>query len=227
MRITEYKTYEEARNNFTWDKIWGIKFADGRSEQYTFDEISSLTSQFANALEAENIQFGDRVAIMLEPSLEFYVSLFGTVKRGAVVVPCFTLFGPEALQHRIQDSGAKLLITTEDKTSLVGDVPIQRIITTGSMFNKWIGDQSSKYTRSQETSGNDVAIIQYSSGTTRKFPEGIDHFHRSVALLAPIFSGMGQRVVVWNFYGLVPWYCRWLTFGQVQGRDLAAGARRI
>jgi len=208
MRITEYKTYEEARNNFTWDKIWElfdgnreqfniahecidrhigkgtavrIKFADGRSEQYTFDEISSLTSQFANALEAENIQFGDRVAIMLEPSLEFYVSLFGTVKRGAVVVPCFTLFGPEALQHRIQDSGAKLLITTEDKTSLVGDVPIQRVITTGSVFNGWIEDQSNKYTRTQETSGNDVAIIQYSSGTTRKFPEGIDHFHRSVA----------------------------------------------
>lgn len=130
MKITEYKTYEEARQNFAWDKIWElfdgnreqfniahecidrhvgrgtavrIKFADGRSEQYTFDEISSLTSQFANALEAENIQFGDRVAIMLEPSLEFYVSLFGTVKRGAVVVPCFTLFGPEALQHRIQD----------------------------------------------------------------------------------------------------------------------------
>ncbi len=212
MRITEYKTYEEARKNFTWDKIWAlfdgnreqfniahecidrhigkgtavrIKFEDGHSEQYTFDEISSLTSQFANALEAENIQFGDRVAIMLEPSLEFYVSLFGTVKRGAVVVPCFTLFGPEALQHRIQDSGAKLLITTEDKTSLVGDVPIHRVITTGSVFNEWIGNQSNKYTRTQETSGNDVAIIQYSSGTTRKFPEGIDHFHRSVALLAP------------------------------------------
>ena len=48
---------------------------------YTFDEISDLTSQFANALEAEDIQFGDHVAIMLEPSLAFYVSLFGTVKR--------------------------------------------------------------------------------------------------------------------------------------------------
>jgi len=87
MKITEYKTYEEARQNFTWDKIWElfdgnreqfniahecidrhigkgtavrIKFADGRSEQYTFDEISSLTSQFANALEAENIQLRPR-----------------------------------------------------------------------------------------------------------------------------------------------------------------------
>jgi len=212
MKITEYKTYEEARRSFTWDKIWElfdgkrecfniahecidrhvgkgtavrIKFADGHSEQYTFDEISNLSSQFANALEEENIQFGDRIAIMLEPSLEFYVSLFGTVKRGATVVPCFTLFGPEALQHRIKDSGAKLLITTKDKTPLVGDVTIQRVMTVGSQFNEWIGKHPTKYTRTQETSGNDVAIIQYSSGTTRKFAEGVDHFHRSVALLAP------------------------------------------
>jgi acetyl-CoA synthetase len=212
MRITDYKTYAEASKDFTWDKIWAlfdgnreqfniahecidrhvgqgtavrIKFADGHTEKYTFDEISNLSSQFANALEDENIRFGDKVAIMLEPSLEFYVSLFGTVKRGATVVPCFTLFGPEALQHRIKDSGAKLLITTEDKVSLVGDVPIQRVITAGAEFQNWIGKQSKTYTRTQETSGNDVAIIQYSSGTTRKFPEGIDHFHRSVALLAP------------------------------------------
>ena len=212
MKITEFKTYEEGREHFTWDQIWDlfdgnrerfniahecidrhvgkgtaarIKFSDGHSERYTFDEISSLTSQFANALEEENIQFGERVAVMLDPSLEFYVSLFGSVKRGAAVVPCFTLFGPEALQHRIKDSGAKLLITTEEKASLIGDVPIQRVITAGSMFDEWIKKQPKDYTRTRETAGKDVAVLQYSSGTTRKFPTAIDHFQRSVALLAP------------------------------------------
>jgi acetyl-CoA synthetase len=212
MKITDYKTYKEAQAHFSWDKIWDlfdgdrayfniahecidrhvgkgtavrIKFADGHSEQYTFDEISSLSAQFAHALAEENIQFGDRVAIMLDPSLEFYVSLFGTVKRGATVVPCFTLFGPEALQHRIQDSGAKLLITTEKMASMVGDVPIQRIITAGSEFAGWIKSQPASYDRPQETAGKDVAVLQYSSGTTRKFPTAIDHYHRSVALLVP------------------------------------------
>ncbi len=212
MKITEYKTYEEAEKDFSWDKVWDIfdgskeqfniahecidrhvgkgtavriKFGDGRSEQYSFDEISDLSSQFANALEEENIGFGDRVAIMLEPSLEFYVSLFGTVKRGAVVVPCFTLFGPDALQHRIMDSNSKILITTEDKAPLLGDVPIQRVITTGSMFDKWIKNQPADYQRSKETAGKDTGVIQYSSGTTKKYPTGIDHYHKSVALLAP------------------------------------------
>lgn len=221
MKITEYKTYKEAEKDFTWDKVWDIfdgdkehfniahecidrhvgkgtavriKFADGHSEQYSFDDISRLSAQFAKALEEEKIKFGDRVAIMLDPSLAFYVSLFGTVKRGATVVPCFSLFGPDALQHRIQDSGAKILITTEDKKSLLGDTPIQRVITAGSEFENWIKVQPTEYKSAKQTAGKDVAVIQYSSGTTRKYPTGIDHYHRSVALLAPsaIFA-MGIR----------------------------------
>ena len=212
MNITEYRTYEQAKEHFTWDQVWEnfdgnrddfnithecidrhagkgtaarIKFADGHSEQYSFDEISELTSRFANGLEEMGINFGDRVAIMLDPCLEFYVSLFGTLKRGAVVVPCFTLFGPEALQHRIKDSGAKILICTEGKAPFVGEVPIQKVITVGPVFDDWIKRQPESYEPSIKTAGKDLAVIQYSSGTTRKFAEGIDHFHKSVALLVP------------------------------------------
>ncbi len=202
MEITEYRTYKEAKEHFSWKQVWGIfdgnreqfniahecidrhrgkgtalriKFADGHSEQYTFDEISDLSSQFANALEEEEIQFGDRVAIMLDPSVEFYVSLFGTLKRGATVVPCFTLFGPETLQHRIEDSAAKLLITTEETAPLLGDLPIQRVITVGSDCDAWIKRQPTDYQRPRETAGKDVGILQYSSGTTTKHPTAIDH----------------------------------------------------
>lgn len=212
MKITEYKTYEEAKKDFNWDKVWEIcegnkdrfnishecidrhvgkgiavriKFSDGHSEQYTFDEISNMSSQFANALEKENVGFGDRVAIMLDPSLEFYVSLFGTLKKGAIVVPCFTLFGPEALQHRLKDSNAKVLITSAEKSLLVGDIPLQKVVIVGSMFDEWIEKESAEYKGNRETAGKDLAILQYSSGTTKKFPTAIDHFHRSVALLSP------------------------------------------
>ncbi len=41
------------------------------------------------------MQPGDRIAFMLEPSLPFYVSLFGAMKMGAISVPLFTLFGPD------------------------------------------------------------------------------------------------------------------------------------
>ena len=44
---------------------------------------------------ANGIQPGDRIAFMLEPSLPFYVCLFGAMKMGAIGVPLFTLFGPD------------------------------------------------------------------------------------------------------------------------------------
>lgn len=157
MKLTEYRTYEEAKEKFHLDQAWEIfdgnkerfnigyecidrhvrkgtavriKFEDGHIETYEFDHISKLSSQFANALENMGVNLGDRVAIMLDPSLEFYVSLFGTLKRGATVVPCFPLFGPEALGVRLKDSGAKLLVTTEKKKDLVGSEFGVKVITT-------------------------------------------------------------------------------------------------
>jgi acetyl-CoA synthetase len=130
-RIFGYRNYEEAKSNFEWSQAWElfdgtednlniahecvdrhpadeiairIKFEDGHTEEYKFGTISTLSSQFANALDSRGINHGDCVAIMLDPCLEFYVSLFGTLKRGAIVVPCFSQFGPDALNQRLDDS---------------------------------------------------------------------------------------------------------------------------
>jgi acetyl-CoA synthetase len=69
------------------DKAIRIKFTDRHIEEYTFGEKSVLTSKFAHALEKLGIGCDDRVLVMLEPSREYYVSVFGTMKRGAIIVP--------------------------------------------------------------------------------------------------------------------------------------------
>ncbi len=208
--MTEYRSYEEAVENFTIDQIWElfdgspedfniahecidrhrhkgtairIKFEDGHAEKYTFSEISRLTSQFANALESLGIDSGDRVAIMLDPCLEFYVSLFGTIKRGAIVVPCFPGFGPEALEYRIKDSGAKMLVTTEANKNLIDRQMLNHYISIGSEFNRLLESHKDKY--QPKNIAKDVAVFQYTSGATRKFPEAIKHYHKSVPLLMP------------------------------------------
>lgn len=219
MKLMEYRTYEEAKKKFHFDQAWElfdgnkdrlnighecidrhvgkgtavrIKFEDGCTEKYEFDEISKLSSQFANALEHLGLNFGDRVAIMLDPSLEFYVSLFGTLKRGATVVPCFPLFGPEALGVRLKDSGAKLLVTTEEKRGLVGNEFNVKIITIGTSFYKLLERQSDRY--EVETSPKDISVYQYTSGTTRKYPEAVKHYHRSIINLMPAaIFGRGLR----------------------------------
>ncbi len=210
MGLLDYQTYEEAYANFKWEDAWGIfdgnaenfnmghecidrnvgkgtavriKFADGHREEYGFDELSKMTAQFANALESIGVAFQDRVAIMLDPCLEYYVSLFGTMKRGAIAAPCFPQFGPEAIQYRLKDSAAKVLVTTADKKEMVAGWPNLKVIVVGQEFESFIRGKSDKYT--PKTAGKDVAVFQYTSGTTRKFPEAIKHYHRSIVTLMP------------------------------------------
>ena len=64
------------------------------------------------------IQPGDRIAFMLEPSLPFYVCLFGAMQTGAISVPLFTLFGPDALRLRVGDCNPTILITNAEKAEL-------------------------------------------------------------------------------------------------------------
>ena len=210
MKMNEYTSYEEARAHFKFSQVWElfdgneknfniahecidrhvgtgtamrIKFEDGHTEEYSFDEISKSSSQFANALESLGVNFGDRVAIMLDPSFEFYVSLFGTLKRGAIVVPCFTLFGPEALKYRLDDSEAKILITTDDKAEIIKGISDISVITSGAQFRRLLEGKNEKFT--YNTTAKNVAVYQYTSGTTRRYPEAIKHYHRSIATLMP------------------------------------------
>ncbi len=62
-------------------------YADGRDEAIGFGALASWAARFAQYLISLGITPGERVAIMLEPSLAFYAALFGPMKAGAVAVP--------------------------------------------------------------------------------------------------------------------------------------------
>src|SRR5262249_1171152 len=137
-RLLEITDYPTAVRTFDWKALWGlvdgtadrlnlahecvdrhpptapplrIQRAAGAREIHTFGELAAWSSRFAHWLEAEGVGRGERVAIMLEPSLPFYGALFGAVRRGAIAVPLFTLFGPEGLALRIGDCSPTVLLT--------------------------------------------------------------------------------------------------------------------
>lgn len=169
-----------------------IAYADGRDEMMSFDRLARDSSRFANMLVHAGVGRGERIAIMLDPSPAFYSALFGALKAGAAVVPMFTLFGPDAFHARLQDSQAKLLLTNPEKAVLVGR--------TGDL-NVWVADESfaaslDRHGDSFEptTSADDVAIYQYTSGTTRQMPAAVKMSHRSlvIAMLHGLY-GVGLR----------------------------------
>jgi acetyl-CoA synthetase len=210
MRITDIRSYPQVLNEFSWDKLWelfdgtpermnlahecldrhaqgaprtavSIKFADGRSENHSFADLSRLTGCFANWLVKRGVAKGDRVAVILEPSLGFYVGLFGAVKRGAIGVPLFTLFGPEGLALRINDCKPRLILTHNDAQTLATQFPDTQVVQVNDAFWAELDKESAAF--ESDTSASDLAVFQYTSGTTRELPEAVKHTHRAVVTL--------------------------------------------
>ena len=102
--------------------IWEGK--NGEREDYTFGDMKLLTNRFANVMQSLGIQKGDRVFIFMDRLPELYIAFFGALKAGAVVGPLFSAFGPEPVRDRMQDSGAKVLVTQPDlRRKISGIIP--------------------------------------------------------------------------------------------------------
>lgn len=96
----------------------------GEARTYSFDELGRLTGRFANLLRAQGVGRGDRVAGFLPRVPEMLIAMIGTWKAGAVYVPIFTGFGPDAVEFRVRHSGARVLATHwEHRARLPEPVP--------------------------------------------------------------------------------------------------------
>src|SRR2546425_8530506 len=83
----------------------------GEERKVSFGELQDLSNRFANVLEAHGVERGDRVATLL-PSLPETAAVFlGTYKRGAILLSLSILYGDEGIEHRLGDSGAKVVVT--------------------------------------------------------------------------------------------------------------------
>lgn len=166
--------------------------ADGSDERLSFDDIAARSASFAHWLDANDVQPGDRIAFMLEPSLPFYVCLFGAMRAGAISVPLFTLFGPDALRLRVDDCKPKILITNSEKAEMAGKIDGLRVVVADAGLLDEIAQYPTSY--AAKTKADDMAVFQYTSGTTRELPEAVKHTHRTlVTLMFAALYGTGIR----------------------------------
>jgi acetyl-CoA synthetase len=167
-----------------------VAHADGRDESFTFAELSAWSARFAHWLAARGIGPGDRVAIMLDPSRAFYVCLFGAIKCGAIAVPLFTLFGPDGLRLRIDDCRPRLLIKMKAESAHDSE-GLDIIVADDGLFAA-LEQYPERY--HSTTRADDLAVFQYTSGTTRALPEAVKHTHRAiVVLMVAALYGTGIR----------------------------------
>ena len=159
----------------------------GHVENVSFQSLDRLSNQFANTLTAHGFVRGDRCAILLQQSLETAICHFGIYKCAGVALPLFTLFGADALQYRLQNSGAKILVTDRANLPKVLEVAhtlpaletifcIDGAVETAKDFHTSLNAASDTF-RTQSTSPDDPALLVYTSGTTGP-PKGALHGHR-------------------------------------------------
>ena len=129
---------------------------------------------------------------MLEPSLPFYISLFGAMMMGAISVPMFTLFGLDGLRLRVDDCKPSLLITNQEKAGIANQLEDVRVV----VADTGLLDQIAHFPAHYETNSraDDLAVFQYTSGTTRELPAAVQHTHKSlVTLMFAALYGTGIR----------------------------------
>src|SRR5882672_3670858 len=167
-------------------------YAAGRDEAITFRELSEWSARFAHFFAARGVAPGDRVAIMLEPSLAFYAALFGAMKRGAIAVPLFTLFGADGVRLRVEDCTPRLLVTNAEKADTArGIKDLDVVVADDALLASLAGYPSRCELRSTP---DDLAVFQYTSGTTRELPAAVRHTHRAiVVLMIAALYGTGIR----------------------------------
>src|ERR1700758_5447455 len=86
---------------------------NGATTRTSFDEVAEMSRRFANALKADGLARGDRVAVFLSQSLELPIAHMAALRSGLISIPLFALFGEDALEFRLSNSGAKAVVTDE------------------------------------------------------------------------------------------------------------------
>src|SRR3989475_7871821 len=209
------------RNGPSHDKtaiIWEGEPGDVRKLSYA--ELDQQVSRLAGALRRMGIRQGDRVGIFMPMCPEVAVSVLATAKIGAVIIPLFSGYGPDAIATRLRDGEAKVLICadgfyrrghvvamkeTADR-ALVSCPTVKKVIVhrrvvreipwTHGRDEVWevlLEDQPDRAS-TQELDPEDPLMIIYTSGTTGK-PKGTLHVHGGVSTkTAP---GMGRCFHIW------------------------------
>jgi len=160
---------------------------DGRDVPITYGWLRDTSNRLANALRAHGISRGDRVSILLPQSPEVAAIHIAIYKLGAVALPLAVLFGVDALSYRLENSGAKALITNawgvERIAEIRNELPALKLVLSldgpsdGALgFADELSRASSGFAP-VDTSPDDPAMMVYTSGTTGQ-PKGALHGHR-------------------------------------------------
>lgn len=174
----------------------------------SFAQLQREADAMSHLLVRLGVQRGDRVAIVMPQRFETAIAYMAVLQMGAVAMPLSMLFGPDALEYRLQDSEAVVAICDESSIANVREVrgacPVLRTVVgvgaaAGSADLGWEAQRAQLASEfaSVRTRADDGAVLIYTSGTTGP-PKGALIPHRALVGNLPGF------VCSQNWFGFDP-----------------------
>ncbi|MFJ4114299.1 AMP-binding protein [Pseudomonas sp. NPDC089758] len=144
---------------------------DGNTARFSFDQLKAQSACFANVLRTHGVGPGDRVAGLMPRTPELLVTILATWRLGAVYQPLFTAFGPKAIEHRLEQSHARVVVTDSLNRGKLDEVQAcPTIITVNARageldYQQCLAGAPSDCEPVMRT-GNDPFLLMFTSGTT-------------------------------------------------------------
>jgi acetyl-CoA synthetase len=163
---------------------------DGTRMRASYAQLHRQSLRAANLLRSLGVQRGDRVAIVMPQRIETAVAHIAVYSLGAIAMPLSMLFGVDALQYRLRDSGAVCAIVDETAIANLNAArgecaELRHVVAVGGARGQgdvdWLDalrEQSGAFD-AVDTAADDAAVLIYTSGTTGP-PKGALIAHRGL-----------------------------------------------
>ena len=169
-------------------------------ETVTYARLWEQSGRYAAGLARAGVRAGDKVCLIYPTCAEFFYTFFGCVRLGVVPVPLYPTLGVEATASIFRDSEAVAVATIGwfrpgvDQSAVLA--PNLRMILEPNDL-----DVDGTPPRPYEAAPEDVAFIQYTSGSTGQ-PRGVMLTHRNVVQTCTFMAEAAgitasDRVVSW------------------------------
>lgn len=162
----------------------------GNEKEFTFKDMKRMSAQAANYFKALGIKKGDKVMLMLRRRYQFWISILGLHKLGAVAIPATNQLRAHDIEYRFKAGDVKAIIATnqDDTPAHVEEAektaPVAIKILVGEdregwhCFDEEFGMYSAHFYRNENTAcGDDPLIMFFTSGTTG-YPKIAVHSHK-------------------------------------------------
>ena len=160
-----------------------------KDQQLTYREVYIASNRMGNVLKELGVEIENRVLLVMPDSPELIISMLGAMRIGAIPIVANTMLPSSDILYILNDSRAKAAIVHKSLLNLIEPIRkeltyLKQLIVVGEAGE---GDHSyqelmqsaSTELKVAETSADDSAVWQYSSGTTGR-PKGIIHLHRNI-----------------------------------------------